>query len=87
MDFPDKEFFDRLMQLTEENNRMLRRIRRAAFWTGISRIIYWIILIGISVGAFYYIQPYIQQFWDTYKALESTGAKVQGIVNPFSKGS
>ncbi len=85
MDLPDKEFFDRLMTLTEENNRMLKRIRRAAFWTGISRIVYWIILIGISVGAFYYLQPYLEQLFSTYKTIQQDTAKIQSYVNPFQR--
>jgi hypothetical protein len=85
MDFHDKEFFDRLMKLTEENNRMLRRIRRSAFWTGVTRTIYWIVLVGISVGAYYYVQPYLKQLIATYQATQEATAKIQGIVNPFQR--
>ncbi|HLP43827.1 MAG TPA: hypothetical protein VK145_00945 [Candidatus Nanoarchaeia archaeon] len=85
MDFHDKEFFDRLMALTEENNRMLKRIRRAAFWNGLIRIVYWLIILGISIGAYYYVQPYLEQLITTYKAVQTGTAQIQGFVNPFSR--
>jgi hypothetical protein len=85
MDFHDKEFFDRLMSLTEENNRMLKRIRRATFWNGIIRAVYWIVLLGISIGAYYYVQPYLEQLIATYKAVQTSTAEIQGFVNPFSR--
>ena len=85
MDFHDKKFFDKLMSLTEENNRMLRHIRRSAFWAGITRTVYWLILIGISVGTYYYVQPYVEQLIATYHATQEATTKIQGIVNPFQR--
>lgn len=53
-------------RLVEENHAMLRKMRRAAFWGRAWHLLYWLIIIGISVGAYYYIQPYIDQLLNLY---------------------
>ena len=83
MDFHDKEFFDRLMALTEENNKILHKIRRTAKVTGMIRIVYWIIIIGISIGAYYYVQPYLNQILEAYSGLSTGLNSIQSFKNPF----
>ncbi len=62
MDFRDKEFLDRLMHLSEENNKMLHRLQRGMRISRYLRILYFIIIIGVSIGAFYYLQPVVDGF-------------------------
>ena len=50
---------DRSLALAEENNAILRGMRRTQRITAIMHILYWVIIIGVSVGAFYFIQPYL----------------------------
>ncbi len=46
-------------QLAEENNTILRKIQRSQRASLAVKAIYWLIIIGLSVGAFWFIQPYI----------------------------
>ncbi len=66
----DNEELQKMVQetydLTKENNDLLKKMRRSQKLAHISRIVYWLILIGISVGAFYYIQPYLQKVYSLY---------------------
>lgn len=48
------------LELSRENNAILKKIRRVQKNSQIFRIVYWFIIIGISVGAFYFIQPYLE---------------------------
>ncbi len=73
------------MSLTEENNRILHGMRRTARLVGIGRLIYWIILIGVSIGAYYYIQPYLEQLFAAYSNLQHGANSIQNFVNPFAK--
>jgi len=73
------------MALTEENNTILHKMRRNARLVGIGRSVYWIILIGVSVGAYYYIQPYLEQLITIYADLQSSANSIQNFVNPFNK--
>ncbi len=45
--------------LTKENNELLHSFKRRAQLGMAVKILYWALIIGLSFGAFYFIQPYI----------------------------
>jgi hypothetical protein len=69
MDFEEKELIRKTFHLAEENNKILRKMRASMQWSRAFRIFYWVIVIGVSIGAFYYIQPYIDQLVEAYSGL------------------
>ena len=71
---------ERLMKLVQENNKMLKKMRRGQTIDRVMRIVYWLILIGIAVGSFYYLQPWIQQMTEMYSSI------VQSIGQPGEVG-
>ncbi len=73
----------RILELSESNNRILRSIRRSIIWGRIVHTIYWVVIIGASIGAFWYLRPYLNQLGELYSGLKS-GA---GSVNAFSSDS
>ncbi|PSO46546.1 MAG: hypothetical protein BRC24_01385 [Parcubacteria group bacterium SW_4_46_8] len=58
-------------QLAEENNELLHKIYRSVIWRRIISIMYWVLIIGIAVGAFYFLQPIIAPFVDVYDQFRS----------------
>ncbi len=71
----DQEVFDRLdriEKLVSDNNRMLVKMRKAqknaAYW----RIVYWLVIIGLTVASFYFVMPYISQLGASYGIGTST---------------
>ena len=88
MDSQDRELLEKTFRLAEENNAMLRAIRRSMRWSWIGRAIYWALLIGISIGAFYFIQPYIDQLLGVYTGIQGGVQDVQQLFNQInSQGS
>ncbi len=69
----------KILELSESNNRLLRSIKRSILWGRIIHTAYWIIIIGASVGAFYFLKPYISQLEDLYGGLKSGASSVQGV--------
>lgn len=55
----DSEKLDRILKLTEENNRKIKALYRAQIWATVRSVIYWCLIIAIGVGSFYFIQPYL----------------------------
>ncbi len=55
----ERSLLERTHEMTEENNKILRSLRRSRRISLILSISYWVLIIGLSVGAFYFIQPYI----------------------------
>jgi hypothetical protein len=62
----EKELLEKSVVLAEDNNKILRSMRNSMRWGRIMTVVYWILIIGISVGAFYFLQPYVDQVIKTY---------------------
>jgi len=62
----EKELLEKSVSLAEDNNKILRSMRNSMRWGRIMTVVYWILIIGISVGAFYFLQPYVDQVVRTY---------------------
>lgn len=62
----EKELLKRSVDLAEENNDMLRSIRRSMRLGRIIKIVYWVVILGTAIGAFYFMQPYIDQLSGMY---------------------
>lgn len=56
----ERSLLERTYRLVEENNEILVKLRRASRISMAVKAIYWIVIIGLSVGAFYFIQPYVE---------------------------
>ncbi len=52
-------------RLAEENNAMLRNIQRSQRASLAFKVIYWFVIVGLSVGAFWFIQPYVNALKDS----------------------
>lgn len=71
----------KLARLTEENHTILKRVdRRArmAIWVSVMK---WIIIIGITIGAFYYIQPFLEQISALYQQITGTKVDFMSLFN------
>lgn len=55
----EKSLLERTHKLAEENNSILRGIRRSNRWSTLFRVIYWLVLVGLGLGAYYALQPYL----------------------------
>lgn len=71
-----KKLLQKNLEVSEESLKILKKINRAAVMGRVFRFFKWLIIIGISVGAFYYIEPYIGQLTDLLKQLQ----KLQNIL-------
>lgn len=81
----DHELLKRAVVLSEENNDMLRSIRRGMRWARFMTVVYWLIIIGISVGAYYYALPYIDKAVKTYNGATSDIDAVSKLFDSVKK--
>ncbi|MBI2482026.1 MAG: hypothetical protein HYV76_00420 [Candidatus Vogelbacteria bacterium] len=60
---------DEIKELATDNNRILRKLlgyqRRQFFWF----ILRWVVVIGLTLGVFYYLEPYLKPLVETYRSL------------------
>lgn len=65
----------------EKNQELLVRIRRTQRQGQYFKIIYWVFIILLAFGSFYFIQPYINQLMETYTGIKDSQSSFQ---NSFS---
>ena len=80
MDSDEKAMLKRALEISEDNNQMLKKLVRAMRWDRLVRTLYWGIIIAISVGAFYTVQPYMQ---DLIKVYGNAQDSLNNIGNTF----
>ena len=66
MDPESKKILEEIKALTEENSKMLHSMRRSLRLQRIMSILYWVFIIGSTIGAFWLIQPYIDSLKGAY---------------------
>ena len=65
---------------------MLSKIRRKMFWGSAIRLVYWVVIIGASLGAYYYLQPYLDSAMQTLDQAKETFNQIQSGVDVVSDG-
>lgn len=81
MDPETKQMLAETLELSRENNKMLRSLRNSQRWASIMRVLYWVAIIGISIGAFYFVEPYLKNLLNIYT---KTIPELQGVKNSIN---
>lgn len=55
----EREMLERLLRISEQNNRILRVMRREVLWSRYFRVLYMLAIVGIAVAIYYFIKPYL----------------------------
>ena len=66
MDAESKKLLQDTLDLSKENNQMLQSMRRSMRIARLMSIVYWVFIIGSAVGAYYFIQPYVDEVIGIY---------------------
>jgi hypothetical protein len=90
MDEREKEMLRNIQVMTEENNKILKKMNRRAILGTASRLLYWVVIIAVAFGAYYFIEPYVNKVADLYKLINSGTAgidlkNVQNISDAIGK--
>ena len=56
----ERELLNQSIKLAQENNRLLRSIRRSTKIASVLRILYWVIILGTVFGTYFFLQPYFE---------------------------
>jgi hypothetical protein len=89
----ERSLLERTAALTEENNAILRKMRRSSRWQLAFQIFYWVLIIGLTFGAFYFIQPYINSLMgalgegnsDGTSTSQSISQELQNVLGQYEK--
>ena len=84
MDPEIKEMLKVNIELTKENHELLRKIRRVQKWQQTTKTIYWVVIILIAFGAYYYVKPYIGKIDSLYQSAAKNLQEFESIGKSFS---
>ena len=89
LDYPsmmpeEKILLERTLKLAEENNALLKGLRRSNRLSTAMRITYWTIIIALSFGAYYLIQPYFTFLTGLTGGGSTTDVSAMDQYNPSS---
>ena len=91
MDSDLKKAVEESLELSRENNKILRRMQSNLRWGRAFRIFYWVIIIGSMLGTYYYFQPFFEDLlkrynsvMSTFSQLQKTGSSTNDILNSLN---
>jgi len=87
MDEDLKKLISDNLELSRENNLLLKKLasyQRWQQWLGITK---WIIIIGTTLGALYYLKPLVDNLLGTYDGLLETISEMSVRALPASDSS
>ena len=79
----EKQLLEETAKLTKENNKMLRGMARAARWSRFFTFLKWIVIVALTFGAYYYLEPYLKTLLNIYGSLGTTVPDIEDIQNIF----
>lgn len=85
MDPESKKLLEETLALTQENNNMLHSMRRSQRIGNIMSFLYWVLIIGSAVGAYYFIQPYVDQAMNLYNGAKSNLDSVNSVIKKLPR--
>ena len=80
MDPQSKKLLQDTFELAQDNNKILHGIRRSQRIASFMSLLYWVIIIGIALGSFYYLQPYTEQVQKFWRDTGMTIDKVKSMI-------
>jgi len=73
------------LELTRQNNKKIKKIQSHIRRTMVGKALYWILIISITIGAYYFSKPYIDNVRNTYDEFrENLDNSTEFINNPGS---
>ena len=76
-----------ILRLTQENNRMLRKMRRSALWSGLIKFILYLLIFVVAPLWLYtvYLAHVVESMTKTINQIQGTGARAEAQFSDFER--
>lgn len=81
----DAQKLGELLELTRENNDILRSMRRTQRWSSFFSFMYWVLILGSIFGTYYYFQPTILKYTKILQTSVDVLQKFEGTTSSMTK--
>ncbi|MFH1956559.1 MAG: hypothetical protein ABIJ28_02860 [Patescibacteria group bacterium] len=75
-----KDLLKRNLEVSEESLKILKKMHRAAIMGRFFLFLKWVIIIGLSFGTYYYIEPHLQTIIDNFNSISSGLSEIKNIL-------
>ena len=72
-----------IREIVEADHKMIKSTYRRVRLASTFNVIKWVVIIGFSVGAFYYVQPLLESVLGTYTSLGGASSSNQSSLEVF----
>mgnify|MGYP003393935018 FL=1 len=69
----------RMIELEEENHRLLKSLHRTQQWSWVFFVFKWGIIIVLTFGTYIYVQPYLDQLLQVYSGFQGTADSIKKV--------
>ena len=81
-----KELVEKNIAVTQDTNRMVRKMRRNATWALVFQVVWWLVVAGVTGAAYYYyVQPYVMQIEHLYGVSQQQTQNWNNQIGSFFK--
>jgi hypothetical protein len=74
----ERDLLNQSIKIAEENNKILRSMRRGARFSSFLKMIWWVVILGLFISSYYLVKPYLEVIMKGYgeiqKGLETVNA-------------
>jgi len=84
MDPEIKTILQENLRISHENNEMLINLVKAQRQQKIYRIVYWVIIIVVTIASFYFVEPYLGNIINLYSGGAGDTSNVSDILKNLS---
>lgn len=76
----EKKLLEEIHEVVLENNAILKKLRSISRLSTIWKIVYWTIIIGLTIWSYSLVQPYINQLFDVYAGFSGDANSVKNAI-------
>ena len=81
-----RELVEKNIEVTEDTNRTIHKLRRSALWGFFFQIVWWLSIAGITGFAYYYfVQPQVDRIKEIYGVTQEQSEGFNNQVTSFVK--
>lgn len=68
----EHKMLEEVLALSRENHQLVTKLHRSIMWGRVFHGLYWFVIIGATIGSFYFIQPYVDSLKEVYGGVSDT---------------
>lgn len=84
MDPETREMIETTLELARENNKMLRKVRGVQQREMVWRVAKTIVIVGVALGVFYFLEPLVNQIISTYSSIFGSASSSREVFQNFA---